>query len=132
MLQVFLRSTRLRFFGAGGEDACSGGIHLWSAYLLSHLFFLDGVFRGVFVRGDTKELQGSILCNYHLSIQMAPFESLYGRHCHTLICWFEASEPRLRGTSLFQKALDRVKAPFSQELYLGDQAQDVTSVSTHV
>lgn len=31
--------------------------------------------------------------NYHTSIQMAPFEALYGRRCHTPVGWIESTEP---------------------------------------
>ncbi|XP_069151995.1 uncharacterized protein [Solanum lycopersicum] len=34
--------------------------------------------------------------NYHSSIQMAPFEALDGRHYHSLVGWFESTDPRSR------------------------------------
>ena len=35
--------------------------------------------------------------SYHSSIQMAPYESLYGRRCRSLVCWFEVGEAALIG-----------------------------------
>ncbi|WMV38025.1 hypothetical protein MTR67_031410 [Solanum verrucosum] len=46
--------------------------------------------------------------SYHSSIQMAPFEALYGRRCPSPVGWFESAEPRLRGTDLMPEALDHV------------------------
>ncbi|KAH0641849.1 hypothetical protein KY290_033468 [Solanum tuberosum] len=47
--------------------------------------------------------------NYHSSIQMAPFETLYGRRCRSPVGWFESTEPRPRGTYLLQETLDQVR-----------------------
>lgn len=47
--------------------------------------------------------------SYHSSIQMAPFEALYGRRCRTPVGWFESTEPRPRGTDLIQEALEQVR-----------------------
>ncbi|WMV38027.1 hypothetical protein MTR67_031412 [Solanum verrucosum] len=44
--------------------------------------------------------------SYHLSIQMAPFEALYGRRCRSPVGWFEFAEPRPCGTDLMREALD--------------------------
>lgn len=30
--------------------------------------------------------------SFHSSIGMAPFEALYGRRCHTTLCWYESGE----------------------------------------
>ena len=35
--------------------------------------------------------------SYLVSIEMAPFEALYGRKCRTLVCWDEVGERRLVG-----------------------------------
>ncbi|XP_070005071.1 uncharacterized protein [Nicotiana sylvestris] len=43
------------------------------------------------------------------SIQMAPYEALYGRRGRSLIDWFEPSEARLLGTDLVQDALEKAK-----------------------
>ena len=47
--------------------------------------------------------------SYHSSIQMAPFEALYGSSCRTPVGWFESTEPRSRGTDLIKEALEKVR-----------------------
>ncbi|WMV08046.1 hypothetical protein MTR67_001431 [Solanum verrucosum] len=47
--------------------------------------------------------------SYHSSIQMAPFEALYGRRCRSPVGWFESTEPMPRGTDLMREALDHVR-----------------------
>ncbi|WMV50804.1 hypothetical protein MTR67_044189 [Solanum verrucosum] len=38
--------------------------------------------------------------SYHSSIEMSPFEALFGRRCRSLVCWFESTKPRTRGIPL--------------------------------
>lgn len=40
---------------------------------------------------------------------MAPFDSLYGKRCRSLVGWFETSEIRPYGTDMLQELLVRVK-----------------------
>lgn len=47
--------------------------------------------------------------SYQSSIQMAPYEALYGRRYRSPVGWFERCEPRLLGTDLVQDALEKVK-----------------------
>ncbi|XP_070055641.1 uncharacterized protein [Nicotiana tomentosiformis] len=47
--------------------------------------------------------------SYQSSIQMAPYEALYGRICRSQVEWFEPGEARLLGTDLVHDALDKVK-----------------------
>ncbi|XP_070025970.1 uncharacterized protein [Nicotiana sylvestris] len=47
--------------------------------------------------------------SYHASIQMAPFEVLYGRICKSPIGWFEIGEAELIGPYLVHQAIDKVK-----------------------
>jgi len=47
--------------------------------------------------------------SYQSSIQMAPFEALYGRRCRSPIGWFEVGEPRLVGLDLIQEVVEKVK-----------------------
>ena len=47
--------------------------------------------------------------NYQASIEMAPFEALYGRKCRTSVCWDEVGERRLVGPELVQFTSDKVK-----------------------
>ncbi|KAH0691243.1 hypothetical protein KY285_018431 [Solanum tuberosum] len=46
---------------------------------------------------------------YHSSIQMAPYEALYGRRCRSLIGWFEVGEARLIEPDLVHQAMEKVK-----------------------
>ena len=47
--------------------------------------------------------------SYHASIEMTPFEALYGRKCRTPVCWDEVGERRLVGLGLVQITSEKVK-----------------------
>ena len=47
--------------------------------------------------------------SYQASIEMAPFEVLYGRKCRTLVCWDEVGERRLVAPELVQITSEKVK-----------------------
>ena len=47
--------------------------------------------------------------SYQASIEMVPFEALYGRKCRTLVCWDEVSERRLVSPELVQITSKTVK-----------------------
>ncbi|WMV50389.1 hypothetical protein MTR67_043774 [Solanum verrucosum] len=47
--------------------------------------------------------------SYHSSIQMAPYEALYGRRCRSPIGWFDVGEAGLIGQYLVHQAMDKVK-----------------------
>jgi len=47
--------------------------------------------------------------NFQASIQMAPYEALYGRKCRSPIGWFELREADLLGPNLVQQAIEKVK-----------------------
>ena len=47
--------------------------------------------------------------SYHSSIEMAPFETLYGRRCRSPIGWFDAFEVIPWRTDLLKESLDKVK-----------------------
>ncbi|XP_070056852.1 uncharacterized protein [Nicotiana tomentosiformis] len=49
--------------------------------------------------------------NYQSSIDMAPFEDLYGRRCRSPIGWFDPDEVRLYGTDLVKDTLEKYMAP---------------------
>ncbi|KAJ0499400.1 putative nucleotidyltransferase, Ribonuclease H [Helianthus annuus] len=46
--------------------------------------------------------------SYHASIQMAPFEALYGRKCHLPICWHKIGESHFTGPELIQEITDKI------------------------
>ncbi|KAJ0827576.1 putative nucleotidyltransferase, Ribonuclease H [Helianthus annuus] len=47
--------------------------------------------------------------SYHSSINMAPFEALYGRKCRSPVCWNEIGEAQLTGPDLILKTSDKIK-----------------------
>ncbi|KAF5791261.1 putative nucleotidyltransferase, Ribonuclease H [Helianthus annuus] len=47
--------------------------------------------------------------SYHSSINMAPFEALYGRKCRSPVCWNEIGEAQLTGPALILETTDKVK-----------------------
>ena len=47
--------------------------------------------------------------SYQASIQMAPYEVLYGRRCHTPTCWTELGERRVLGPKLMADTESKVR-----------------------
>ncbi|KAA3464255.1 DNA/RNA polymerases superfamily protein [Gossypium australe] len=47
--------------------------------------------------------------SYQASIQMAPYEVLYGRKCHTPTCWTELGERQMLGPELVAETEDKVR-----------------------
>ncbi|KAJ0770506.1 putative nucleotidyltransferase, Ribonuclease H [Helianthus annuus] len=47
--------------------------------------------------------------SYHSSINMAPFEALYGRKCRSPVCWNEIGEAQLTGPDLILETTNKVK-----------------------
>ncbi|XP_070049768.1 uncharacterized protein [Nicotiana tomentosiformis] len=47
--------------------------------------------------------------SFQASIQMAPYEALYGRKCRSPIGWFEVGETELLGPNLVLQAMEKVK-----------------------
>ncbi|KAH0652607.1 hypothetical protein KY289_030285 [Solanum tuberosum] len=47
--------------------------------------------------------------SYHSSIEMAPFEALYGRRCRSPIGWFEVGEVPLIGLELVHEAIEKIQ-----------------------
>lgn len=45
----------------------------------------------------------------HSSIEMPPYEALYGRKCRTPVCWYEVGERRLTGAELVDQATDVIR-----------------------
>ena len=46
--------------------------------------------------------------SYQASIQMAPYEALYGRPCRSLICWIEVGGSSITGPDLIRDTSDKV------------------------
>ncbi|KAI3805343.1 hypothetical protein L1987_27637 [Smallanthus sonchifolius] len=46
--------------------------------------------------------------SYHTSVNMAPFEALYGRKCRSPICWNEIGEAQITGPELIQETSDKI------------------------
>ena len=47
--------------------------------------------------------------SYHSSIQMAPYEALYGRRCRSPVGWFEVGEAALIGPNSVLNAIEKVQ-----------------------
>ena len=71
--------------------------------------------------------------SYQASIEMAPFEALYGRKCRTPVCWDEVGERRLVGPKLVQITSEKVKvvhdnlkiARDRQKIYADNRRRDL-------
>ena len=46
--------------------------------------------------------------SYQMSIQMAPYEALYGRSCRSLICWTEVGKRSITGPDLVKDTSEKV------------------------
>lgn len=47
--------------------------------------------------------------SFQSSIQMAPYEALYGKRCHSPIGWFEVGEEYVLGPYLVQESIDKIQ-----------------------
>ena len=46
--------------------------------------------------------------SYHSSIEMAPYEALYGKKCRSPLCWDEIGERELTGPKIIQDIVEKV------------------------
>nr|GEY44074.1 reverse transcriptase domain-containing protein [Tanacetum cinerariifolium] len=46
--------------------------------------------------------------SYHTSIKAASFEALYGRKCHSPVCWNEVGEFHLTGPEIVQETTEKI------------------------
>ena len=46
--------------------------------------------------------------SYQASIQMAPYEALYGRPCRSPICWTEMGERSITGPDIIRDTFEKV------------------------
>ena len=47
--------------------------------------------------------------SYQTSIQMAPYEALYGRPCRSPLCWTEVGESSITGPDLIRDTSEKVR-----------------------
>ena len=59
-------------------------------------------------RMSTYPLWNSYNKNHQTSIQMAPYEALYGRPCQSSICWTKVGESSITGLGLIRDTSEKV------------------------
>nr|GEX59679.1 putative reverse transcriptase domain-containing protein [Tanacetum cinerariifolium] len=48
--------------------------------------------------------------SYHATIKDTPFEALYGRKCHSPVCWIEVGEAQILGPELIQETIEKIRS----------------------
>ncbi|GKG01327.1 reverse transcriptase domain-containing protein [Tanacetum coccineum] len=54
--------------------------------------------------------------SYHASIKAAPFEALYGRKCHSPVCWTEVGEAQILDPELIQETTEKIIHQIKQRM----------------
>ncbi|GJR41622.1 putative reverse transcriptase domain-containing protein [Tanacetum coccineum] len=57
---------------------------------------------------DKARVEFSYNNSYHASIKAAPFESLYGRKCRSLMCWAKVGQVQLTGPQMVQETTEKI------------------------
>lgn len=79
--------------------------------------------------------------SYHASIQMAPYEALYGRRCRSPLCWYELSERTMMGPDVVDETTEKIKliqqklltAQSRQKSYADNRRKDLSfEIGDHV
>ncbi|XP_012461531.1 uncharacterized protein LOC105781543 [Gossypium raimondii] len=74
--------------------------------------------------------------SYQSSIQMTPYEALYGRRCRTPSCWSELGERRVLRAELASDTEDKLKLPLEldriHDVFNVSMLRHYRSVSTHI
>nr|GFA52685.1 putative reverse transcriptase domain-containing protein [Tanacetum cinerariifolium] len=52
--------------------------------------------------------RGKLNPSYHASIKAAPIEALYGRKCHSPICWTKVGEAQTLSPELIQETIEKI------------------------
>ena len=65
--------------------------------------------------------------SYQVSIQMAPYEALYGRPCRSSVCWTKVGERPTKGLNLFKTPLRRWISYGSVFSRLGADIRDMST-----
>ena len=60
--------------------------------------------------------------SYQASIQMAPYDALYGRPCKSLLCWTEVGESSITGPDLIRDTFEKVSL-IRQHLFTAQSRQ---------
>ncbi|KAA3470858.1 DNA/RNA polymerase superfamily protein [Gossypium australe] len=68
------------------------------------------------LRGRIIEFRAKCCYNnsFQSSIQMAPYETLYGRKCQTPLCWTELGERKVLGPELVQESEGKIVTPLTR------------------
>ena len=66
--------------------------------------------------------------NYQASIQMTPYEALYGRPCRSPLCWTEVGERSITGTDIIRNTSEKVSLIRQRLLTAQSQQKSYTDV----